>query len=291
VYNYLMKGGGWKPQRDRIDADRFYADQDYSEFALVDGQAPPALLALPALLMPEVNNRDDQTAQVAMISSARTSRGMLLIEYTTDPAIPPILVNKLIELADELDIPTGGISLSRTRWSLNNADLIGVLSKHKAIPKPKSASARARAGIRANSGQIVVMAEALARTIDEKIDQLKSQRPNSPEAQATISDYERLRSQVAALQNEIAKFQRGATTDVKAVSAAAKFESGVTGFLKKHPEIVSGTTKSGLIFSFVAMFHLLGVNPTLCFAVTSALIGGRDATAVIRGFFKSEKKD
>jgi hypothetical protein len=61
--------------------------------------APPALLTLPALLMPEVDGSTGLTAKIVTIISAKVREEMLHIEYAIDALIPPIPVNKIVELA------------------------------------------------------------------------------------------------------------------------------------------------------------------------------------------------
>lgn len=290
-----MKAGGWKPNRDRLPADRFYAASDYPAFQLVDGQAPSSLLALPALLMPEVDVSKAQTAQIATVVGARTSRGALIIEYVIDQTVPSLLVSDLLKLADDLDISTGGVALTRTRWSLNDADLIGVLLGHKLIRKPRplkrSAKVNTRTAVRTNADQIIVMAEVLARAIDEKIDALKRQRPNDPDAivmrDTAISDYESLRRQVGALQLEIAKFKRDEVSETKAVTAVQTFGGSVSSWWKKdHNRVLSRGADMGLILMMVSFCSLMGVNPDLSFAAASAIVGGKPVVEAIKAAVK-----
>jgi hypothetical protein len=126
-----MGGSGWKPHRDVLGRGRFYAGGVDPQFEIVNGAAPPALLALPALLMPEVDGSTGQTARVAAITSAKIYGTELRIEYVVDPDIPPLSVSKIVELAPELDIETSGFYLAHTHWTVNDADLFKVLLRHR----------------------------------------------------------------------------------------------------------------------------------------------------------------
>jgi len=137
VYNYLMNAGGWDARYDSISPSRFSCDRDHPEFALVNGEAPPALLALPALLMPEVDDTMSQTARVVTITRARiVGRGELRVDYADDPHIPAIPVKTIIGLATDLDIYTEGFALTHTHWTVRNADLFRVLLQHEATKAP-----------------------------------------------------------------------------------------------------------------------------------------------------------
>lgn len=134
-----MAAGGWEPHRSSLSTGRFYADRENPEFSLVNGEAPAALLALPALLMPEVNGATSGlTARVATITRAKVSgRAELRIEYTDDPLIPKIPIEKIIGLAADLDIYTEGFALTHTHWSVKKADLFRVLLRHEATKAPQ----------------------------------------------------------------------------------------------------------------------------------------------------------
>lgn len=136
MYNYLMGAQGWKPNRDKIHLNRFYPKED--RFKLVNGVAPPELLALPALMMPEVNYSISQTAYVATITSAKSNGIEVEFTYAIDGSIPPLSVASVVKMASELAIPTGGYMLGHTHWGQNDADLFRVLLTHSLakVPEP-----------------------------------------------------------------------------------------------------------------------------------------------------------
>jgi len=128
VFNYLMGGDGWKKGGDSISYGRFYGRQAY-EF--VQGQAPSELLALPTLFMPEVaSGGEGQIAHIGTLTSARIAGAEVKLQYYFDSAIPPVPVPRIIELADELGIPTEGFMLAHTHWRVLNADLYLTFLRH-----------------------------------------------------------------------------------------------------------------------------------------------------------------
>jgi hypothetical protein len=135
VYNYLMSASEWHPSKDTMPVSRYYPKD--ARFQFVNGVAPPELLSLPALLMPEVNEFVEQTAHVATIHSAKIKGNDISIEYTIDKSIPVLSVSKLVKLADELEIPTGGFMLNHTHWDVHNVDLFRVLLTNNAVKVPE----------------------------------------------------------------------------------------------------------------------------------------------------------
>ena len=131
-----MSASGWEQSKDTISASRFYPVHD--EFKLSDGVVPAALLALPALLIPEVgSSAADQGARIAKIHSAKNIGGELNLNYTIDPDFSPIPVDKIVEWAKELDIETSGFNLTHTHWTVNDADLFEVLYRKQAALGPQ----------------------------------------------------------------------------------------------------------------------------------------------------------
>lgn len=133
-----MKAGGWKESGDTLPLGRYYGLRDSqlkAQYDFVGGVAPPALLALPALFMPEVDDQEVQLARVGTVTSA--TRGVeLRLEYVFDTSIPPIPAGKIVELASELDIPTKGYALTETHWSVKQVDLFRVLMRSEAARSP-----------------------------------------------------------------------------------------------------------------------------------------------------------
>ena len=134
-----MRGSGWEQHSGTILASRYYGIQDerlQTQFELIEGVAPPALLALPALFMPEVDYQKSQTARVGTIISAKKHYDDLRLEYVFEPSIPPIPVTKIVELAPQLEIATGGFALGHMQWTVKNVDLFRVLLRNEIAKAP-----------------------------------------------------------------------------------------------------------------------------------------------------------
>lgn len=285
--------------RDKIGIGRFYAPNTYPEFALHNGQPPAALLKLPALLMPEVEGNAAQSAYIAKLSSVRIHEGIVHVEFRVSKSYPVLVVRDVVALAPDLDISTAGYSLTHTHWTVNNADLLSVLRKNNLIARSvKRAKAteppappRVRTAVMTNADGIIVMAEALRRDIDEKIQVLRGERPNHPDAQhlrdSAIADYESLRAQVALLQAEIIKLKQSSSSVSVAAQQAQSFGTSVSNWWRKDSNrVLSHGASASLILSLVGFTSLIGVNPTVSMAVSSALIGGKPVVDAIKAVVK-----
>jgi hypothetical protein len=176
------------------------------------------------------------------------------------------------------------------------ADLREWLKRYKPEPKAKkpTSAARVRTSVRTNKDQIIIAAESLSRAIDEKLDHLNRQKPNSDEAIAdrdkAISDYESLKAQVKALQDDISKFKRAEISESKAVVAATTFGSTVDNWWQKdHCRVLSRAADFGLIMSVVGMVSLIGVQAQIPMLCASAIVGGKPVVEVLKAYFKSKK--
>lgn len=171
------------------------------------------------------------------------------------------------------------------------ADLRSWLESLKGEPKPKAAATRKRIGstIRANADQIIVAAESLRRTIDDKLALLRSQRRNSDEAAEEIAEYEVLCAQVAALQDEIMRFRRDEASETNAIAAAEVFGSAAGRLFGPRSQFIPNAGTVGLVMSLATVFHLVGVNPNLNAALAAGLLGGKNVVDIARAYFKGRK--
>jgi hypothetical protein len=85
------------------------------------------LLNLPTLFMAERGAEGDQLARVGSLTRIRPSYRTYDLEYTFDPAVPPIRNGKIEELARQLDIDAESWEFSRTHWAVKDVDLYRVL--------------------------------------------------------------------------------------------------------------------------------------------------------------------
>lgn len=127
MFNLIVSGGGWAEDgRDSFPAERAL---EYTDRQLIERFEPnrqldlPALMALPTLFVQE--GVDDEEARVGTITRARRNGRELLLEYSYDMQLPPVLNRTLVGLARDLDIEN--FEFTRTHWAVKNEDLFRVL--------------------------------------------------------------------------------------------------------------------------------------------------------------------
>jgi hypothetical protein len=164
------------------------------------------------------------------------------------------------------------------------------LERYKVPPKRKrpARTARIATTVKANRDQILITAEALALQIDDKITELKDQKPNSPDAidarDSEISDYQALKTQVEDLKKAVAKLTASAKSKEQAAKAAISFGAGVQGWWKKrHTNILEKSAEMGVVLSAVGVCSLLGVSPNMAMVAATALVGGRSVARALKG--------
>jgi restriction endonuclease len=150
--------------------------------------------------------------------------------------------------------------------------------------------ARTRAGraILANQPEIAVTSAAIIVLIDERLAQLRNERPNSSEAtsdkESSIEQYERLKQDVTALADAAAKFRQGAVSEREAVKASKSMFDGIRGWWDKgHEKICERTFDMGLFATAVSICSMAGAGGKVTVAVSAALVGGKQLGTALKG--------
>ncbi|HEY7663597.1 MAG TPA: hypothetical protein VH934_10790 [Xanthobacteraceae bacterium] len=106
--------------------------------------------------------------------------------------------------------------------------------------------ARTRIGkaIEANEKDIQIAIAALILQIDDKLDDLRRERPNSDEAIANrdgrISDYERMRSELENIRKMIVQFTKGELKEIQLVKSVTTFGDGIKSWWHKGHVLILG---------------------------------------------------
>ena len=151
---------------------------------------------------------------------------------------------------------------------------------------PPQLSSRA-ARLRSNATAMVPIARSLSLQIDDKLETLRRQNPNSKEAIAArdtaISEYEELRARVDELEAAIAKLQEKNAKVTPAVSAGKKFglalEKWISKSASKH---LDGATNVGIICGGAGLLMLMGLGAPYAVGVATMVVTGKS----VAGLFK-----
>jgi len=168
------------------------------------------------------------------------------------------------------------------------------LKEALASPRPKKrAKPRTAIGkaIRVNEVALATTIAALAVSIDERLEALAKERPNSHEAtsnrDATIAQYKRLRSELVALKKATAKFNAGDANEAEVVRTSKSFSDGVRKWWNSsHEKILDKAYDMGLFALAVGVCSLAGSGGQMAVAVSAALVGGKPVADALKGIGK-----
>jgi hypothetical protein len=131
VFNLLMSGAGWEPNRDTFTRSRVleYTSQLLQQEFMRNGALDvDAVTNIPALFASETCFRGTQDpARVGRLTRVRLVGTEYQFDYVLDPDIRPIPNSLLEGLARSLGIED--FEFSRTHWAIKEADLFEALLK------------------------------------------------------------------------------------------------------------------------------------------------------------------
>jgi PAS domain-containing protein len=156
------------------------------------------------------------------------------------------------------------------------------------LPKAKQAGkARTRIGkaVEANEKGIQLAIAALILQIEDKLEGLGNEWPNSDEAiaarESRISEYERMRGELENIRQAVIQFIKGKEKEASVVKSVTTFQDGVKNWWNKgHEKILSTTFESSLFVGATSVLHLLNADSAVALAVAGTLIGGE---TVVKG--------
>jgi PTS system mannose-specific IIA component len=142
-----------------------------------------------------------------------------------------------------------------------------------------------------NRSQVRITTAALSLLIDEKLESLRAQRPNSAHAKRNrdeqLVDYESLRNQLAEFRAAVELFVGGSGKEGVAVKSARTFAAGVAlWWNKNHNLICERTFEMGLFLSAVGICSIVGVSGTTSVIVSGALAGGKPVVDALKSMAK-----
>lgn len=152
----------------------------------------------------------------------------------------------------------------------------------KRLPKPKTGKATTRIGqaVEANEKEINLAISGLILQIDEKLEWLGNERPNSDEGRAKIadeiSDLERMKNELQRIRELAAQFRKGKAPEKEVVKATKTFSDDIQQWWDKgHNSLLTTAAKSALFVSSVGVLALMKADNPIAIAVAGALIGGK----------------
>jgi hypothetical protein len=171
--------------------------------------------------------------------------------------------------------------------------MLAKLPSKKKRPPVKKGTARTIVGkaVQANEKEITLAISGLILQVDEKLEKLRDERPNSDHAKAKAaeeaSDLERMKAELERIRQLVAAFAKGKAPEKEVVKSVKTFRDDLQGWWdKSHDSLLTTTAKSALFVSSAGVLALMGANTPAALAIVGALIGGK----VLKTIKKVSKK-
>lgn len=122
----MVMYGGWPAHQSSFTRARvleYTNEQVIAEHKGTAGIDFQKLLHYPCLFMPEQNSGDN-LARIGQIIHFNLSAQEIILEYSFDPEITPVSVDRIADISGELQI--GDWEFSRTHWAVKDVDLYRV---------------------------------------------------------------------------------------------------------------------------------------------------------------------
>ncbi len=147
-----------------------------------------------------------------------------------------------------------------------------------------------------NRSQVQITTAALSFLINEKLESLRSQRPNSVHAKRDrdeqLADYESLRKQLAEFRAAVELFVGGSGKEGVAVKTARTFAAGVGSWWNRnHYRICERAFEMGLFLSAVGICSIVGVGGPTSVIISGALAGGKPVVDALKSMAKLISKN
>jgi len=192
-------------------------------------------------------------------------------------------------LVSNLSYPhLGGRKKRRQRYENVRAfafkELERMLARQNPKKRPPAKKGTAKTAIgratQANDKEINLAISGLILQVDEKLEKLHGERPNSDDAKAKVaaevSDLERMKAELERIRELVAAFTKGRAPEKEVVKSVKTFRDDLQGWWNKnHDNLLTTTAKSALFVSAAGVLALMNASTPAALAVAGAIIGGK----------------
>jgi len=316
MYNLFVSGNrdAWKSDTWELERSRclreYTDEQIIKQFGDLDAAAITKLKRMPCIFAYESGHGLDPLYGV--LRDIKKRQGLVRFKYEILRAAPFLSAQDLEQLSLKLDISKW--ELNRTHWAVKDVNLVRELRETRSIILPKRSHSRddsrsaqdltksnkvirttVAKAVSANAEAVVLEVSALSVLIDEKLEALRSQRPNSKEAverhKESIADYERLKVRVDALERAVSAFRANANETQTLASTAISFKDGMQAWWRdKHQQILDTSFNMGIFLSALGICSLLGVSADVGATITGVIAGGMPVVQGLRSLSPENNK-
>jgi hypothetical protein len=151
----------------------------------------------------------------------------------------------------------------------------------KKRPPPKTDTTRTATGkaIKASEKEIMLVIAGLILQIDDKLEKLGSERPNSDDAKAKvaeeISDFQRMKAELERIRALVAAFKKDKVPEKDVVKATKTFRQGIEHWwTEKSGEILTSTAKGAVLVSSIGLLALMKADSVAAITAVATVING-----------------
>jgi hypothetical protein len=151
--------------------------------------------------------------------------------------------------------------------------------KPKSLPKAGTARTTTGKALQEREKEIRLAIAGLILQIDDKLEKLGSERPNSDDAKAKvadeISDYQRMKAELELIRELVVAFQRGKVPEKDVVRATKTFKQGVEEWwTNKSSDILTSTAKGAVLVSSIGLLALMKADSVAAITAVATVING-----------------
>lgn len=189
---------------------------------------------------------------------------------------------------DVIELPKFGAYLREWRELFTETD-----DQPRRRPQPKQRrQATPAMRLKANADIIITIARSIALQIDGKLGSLRQQKPNSPDAIATLHDeiaeYEELRTKVANLEAEVVKLKQRKTKATAVMKAGTTFDANFGKWWSKSgPKVLDKSADMGIVLASAGLLALIGVSPGLAAGIAATVVTGKSLASLYKGTLRA----
>jgi hypothetical protein len=170
-------------------------------------------------------------------------------------------------------------------------ELERLFEAQKAPKKDGQAKTKIGRSIQINEKEITLAVSGLILQIEDKLEKLNEERPNSDDAKqknaGEVSELEAMKAELERIRELVAAFTKGKAPEKEVVKSVKTFKDSLHRWWDKcHDSLLTTTAKSALFVSSAGVLALVGANTPAALTVAGALIGGK----VIKTIKKVGKK-
>ena len=145
--------------------------------------------------------------------------------------------------------------------------------------KKPTAKTRIGKSVQVNEKEIQLAISGLMLQIEAKLEALRDERPNSPDAvaqhNAQLTNFERMKAELERIRELVAAFKKGKAPEKDVVKATKTFRQGIEQWwTDKSGEILTSTAKGAVLVSSIGLLALMKADSVAAITAVATVVNG-----------------